>query len=512
MKNLLSFIVLLAGISIMIACKKANVQPETEPPVEEVIENDESFLKDSTLFYMKLLSLWQDYIIPRNVNSIEDATVLRSLTKKYDTAEDVLNYLTSLTPVDLGTGKPIDRYSFLDREGEISREIQSAVASSYGMYVFYLQTKEAFADADNAYLYVRMVDVNSPAYEAGIRRGDRILSLAGRTDIDWNTQERQQFKGINNALGSSSMNVKWVTPNSVITEKLITNSIYNFNPILNNKVFEINSDIKGAQKVGYLAFSSFVNIEDRGVKTKMYDDFQKVFNSFENEQINSLIVDLRYNGGGAVNTAEYLADKIIPLSGDKKKMYYYKVNDVLEKQWRWTAQDSAFGPVNFDKKGQLNLSTVYFLVTKSTASASEMLINTLRPHMNVVVIGSEKTYGKPVGFFGIPIKHGKSKVEIYATSFQMFNANNFGDYFGGLAPDKITDEDFLKDFGDPREGFIAEALYHARTNSFSTLTKTAVASKDKLRNQNSKNIKNVNSRPSDVGMFKFNNGTLRLKE
>ncbi|ERJ58271.1 S41 family peptidase [Sphingobacterium paucimobilis] len=512
MKKILSYLVLLAAISFSVGCKKNLVEPKPEEPPIEIVEEDELFLKDSTLLYTKLLSLWQDYIIPRNLASLDDPTVLRSLTKNYNTAENVLNYLMGLTPIDPTTGKPIDRFSFLDREGEISREIESAVASSYGMYVFYLQTEEAFRDAGNAYLYVRMVDVNSPAYAAGIRRGDRILSLAGRTDLDWNNQQRQNFKGLNEALKSSSMNVRWATPNSVTNEKLITNSIYNFDPVLENKVFEVNTNAKGIQKVGYLAFSSFVAIENKGIKTQMYADFEDIFNSFESSGINSLIVDLRYNGGGSVYTAEYLADKIIPAFSGKKKMYDFKMNDVLEKQWKWTAQDSAFGPVNFDKKGNLNLATVYFLVTNSTASASELLINTLKPHMNVVVIGSENTYGKPVGFFEVPIEHGESKVGIYVTSFQMFNSEGFGDYFGGLKPDKITYEDFLKDFGDSQEGFIAEALYHVKTGMYSTLTKAAIASKDRLRNQNSKNIKNINSRPSDMGMFKFNKETLRLKE
>lgn len=507
MRRIVAYITFLVLLASFVGCKKDRIERDEEIPKVEDVETDESFIKDSTLYYMKLLSLWQEYLIPRNVNDISTPSTLRSLTKKYETAEDVLDFLVSLTPNDPNTNKPIDRYSFLDRAGVVSSEIQDAVSTSFGMSVFYLKTQEAYNNGNNAYLYVRMVDINSPAYVAGIRRGDRILSINGNSRIDYNVQKAEGFKSINAALSSSSITVRWRTPTSIDTEKIIVSSQYTLNPILSNKVLEVEG-----RKIGYLAFSSFVNIINKGVYTQMYTDFEKVFRDFESTGVNSLIVDLRYNGGGAVNTAEYLANRIVPISADKKRMYTCKVNKVLSDDFKWTAQDSAFGPVNFQKKGNLNLGTVYFLVTKSTASASELLINVLKPYMNVQVIGSEKTYGKPVGFFGIPIERGKEKVEIYAISFQMFNADAFGDYFGGLALNKTTREDFLKDFGDPQEGFIAEAILHITKGYYSTATKSAIATADRIRNENSRNIMNVNKRVSDLGMFKFNEETLRLKE
>ena len=494
-------------INLLGSCSKKIDGPEGEEVDNTFDKSDESYLKDSTLYYTKLLSLWQDYIIPRNVNDILDSMKVRSITKNFDKAEDVLDNLVSLTPIDPSSNKPIDRFSFIDREGTVSDEIQNAVATSFGMYVFYLQTQEASLDNDNAYLYVRMVDVNSPAYAAGVRRGDRILSINGNTKIDYNTQRAQNFAGVNTALNSSSMKVKWRNPQSQDTEKDLISSSYAFNPILNSKVFDTN-----AGKVGYLAFSSFVNIVNNGALSKMYLDFENIFNSFESSDISSLIVDLRYNGGGAVATAEYLADKIAPASANGKLKYSYQVNRVLGNDWGWNKQDSSFGPVYFSKRGNLDVTKVYFLVSSSTASASELLINTLDPYMDVYVIGREKTYGKPVGFFGLPMGK-KSEVEIYVTSFQMFNANDFGDYFGGLALDKVAYEDYLKDFGDPEEGLIAEALYHAKNGSFSTGigTKQAISSKDLLRNKRSVNIKNINLKASDLGMFKFKSDGIRLK-
>ncbi|WP_140937459.1 S41 family peptidase [Sphingobacterium lumbrici] len=507
MKKYVWLILGIGFLGILQSCKKNPTKIEDPVEVdkgpESEFEKKEAMLKDSVFYYTKLLSLWQDYMPPRNVNDITNSSILRSYTSKYGTAEDVLDFLIALTPNDPSTNKPIDRFSFLDRGGLVSGEIQNAVATNYGMYVFYLQTPMS---GNNAHLYVRMVDVNSPAYEAGIRRGDRILLIDNKSNLDYNSQQSQGFKGISEALNSSSMKVRWVTPDSKIIEKTITSSLYNFNPILSDKVFDVND-----KKVGYLAFSSFVNIENKGVLTKMYTDFQTIFHSFEQESITELIVDLRYNGGGAVNTAEYLADKIAPSSADGKKKFYYKLNEVLE-EWEWTEPGEEFAPVYFDKSGSLNLSKVYFLVSRSTASASELLINSLVPYMNVQIIGPEKTYGKPVGFFGLYMDKEKS-VELYATSFQMFNANDFGDYFDGLTPNKITYEDFFKEFGDPEEGLISEALYHIKNNKYHTGStgNSASSSKEGLLRDKTINIKNIGERAHDYGMFKFKGTHLKIK-
>lgn len=283
---------------------------------------------------------------------------------------------------------------FLDRAGVISGEIYGAVAKSFGMYVFYL-------DDD---LYVRMVDKNSPAYIAGVRRGDRILSINGNTKIDYPTQLKENFKTVNGYLNESTMLIKFGKPSGVIEEKQIANVQYNIDPILDSRVINFEG-----KKVGYLAFSSFVSIMEKNVFTRMHTDFENVFNSFDAEGINDLIVDLRYNGGGSVLTAEYLADHIAPLAADKQQMLYYEMNTVLSRDWEWTAEGEEFGPVKFAKKGKLNLPKVYFLVTRSTASASELLINSLKPYMQVHIIGTyvrnekkeavaQNTYGKPVGF------------------------------------------------------------------------------------------------------------------
>jgi len=504
MKRLLYTLSLISFITFG-SCEKTKApEPEPDPivPSNQWDISAEAYLKDSTLYFTKLFSLWQNDIVPANINDLLDSVKVRNITKKYDKAENVLDYLIGLTPKD-AAGAPLDRFSFLDRKGTVSEEIQNARSTSYGMYVFFLQTLESAPN--NADLYIRMIDLNSSAYVAGLRRGDRILSIDGNTKLDYNTQRAQNFKGINDALNSESMKVKWRTPSGQEFEKTINSVQYSINPVLSSWIKDIDN-----KKVGYFAFSSFLSIvNDKNEPTALQTNFEKLFASFESQGVKHLIVDLRYNGGGSTLTAEYLANKIVPSTATGKRMYYYKLNSFLEQDKEFM---NGFAPVDFSKKGNLALSKVYFLVTSSSASASELLINSLKPYMDVQVVGSENTHGKPVGFWGYPIGKKAAAAELYATSFQMFNAADFGDYYDGLAPNKITKENYFKDFGDVEEGFIAEAISHIKTGTYSTGTRSAMNAKDLQRVNNTYLIKSINSnRASDLGMFKFNTENIRVK-
>ncbi|RZL31647.1 MAG: hypothetical protein EOO96_15730, partial [Pedobacter sp.] len=142
----------------------------------------------------------------------------------------------------------------------------------------------------------------------------------------------------------------------------------------------------------------------------------------------------------------------------------------------------------FAKRGSLNgLTRVYFLVAGGTASASELLINNLKPVMDVKLIG-RKTYGKPVGFFSLRI----DKKDLYIPQFQTKNQSGFGDYFDGMAVDKDVVDDLTKDFGDPSEKLLAQALNYSATGAFtsylkeSTLSSTSGVSRQVIDSNNEK--------------------------
>ena len=117
----------------------------------------------------------------------------------------------------------------------------------------------------------------------------------------------------------------------------------------------------------------------------------------------------------------------------------------------------------FHKKGNLNLSRIFFVVSDNTASASELLINNLRPYMDVKLVGPSKTYGKPVGFFPIPV----ADWYVFPVSFRSTNKNGSGNYFDGFALDSEVPDGLDKDWGDKQEAALASILKYLGTGSFS---------------------------------------------
>jgi hypothetical protein len=110
----------------------------------------------------------------------------------------------------------------------------------------------------------------------------------------------------------------------------------------------------------------------------------------------------------------------------------------------------------------LNLQRLFVITTHSSASASELIINSLRPYMPVVVVG-DTTYGKPVGQYGIRFC---DKI-LAPVAFSIKNANNEGDFFDGIAPTCTAGDDYLHELGDTGEASYAEALNYIRTGSCS---------------------------------------------
>ena len=502
MKRIFPVIFLSILFFLPISCKKSTNGKITDNEFEECDIKDplEVQIRDTVFYYTKLFSLWQEYMPPRKVDDILDPDVVQRHARKFCSGEEVLDFMMGLTP--LFEGKPVDRYSFLDRTQEVSDEIQKGVASSYGLYLFYLSS-----DGQDADLHVRMVDKGSPAYLAGIRRGARIYSMNGKTNLGYSQQLSKNFKDVNEALSSENLDIEFQNPEESKKEVDIQNTRFDLDPLLADTVYTIDN-----HKIGYFAYNSFINVGVPGNRNAFYNQLEAMFTQFENEHINELIVDLRYNGGGSVLTAEYLANRLVPTSAAGGLMYENKVNAVLE-DWGWTEPGDVFPPVYFTPEGNLDLSRIYFLVSDNTASASELLINVLKPYMDVKMVGvyggadasnnpvPKNTYGKPVGFFGYPIVN--EDIELYVTSFQMLNKNKEGDYFGGLVPDDHAFESFFKDFGDPEEQLIEAALNHISLGDFTPMAMRKRAGLQPLQRDKSISLKDFGKDDRRNNMYKF---------
>jgi hypothetical protein len=182
-------------------------------------------------------------------------------------------------------------------------------------------------------------------------------------------------------------------------------------------------------------------------------DLTNVFAGFVGSGVTDMVVDLRYNGGGYVSLSEALANFLIKPSAGSNIMMTEQYNDNYSDLNEVTM---------FEKRGSLNIDNLYFIVTDNTASASELLINNLKPYMNVKLVGPAPTYGKPVGFFPIPV----GDWYVFPVSFRTTNGQGQGNYFDGIPVDKQVEDGLDKDWGDIQEALLSTVLTHVATGSF----------------------------------------------
>ncbi|WP_316803619.1 S41 family peptidase [Pedobacter nototheniae] len=435
------------------SCKKNNSQPEDNNPATPETNNlqtpttDRNLLtRDSIFLYAKQTYFWNigmpsyDNFNPRQYSSNENVvTAIRALQSN---------------------GKK-DKYSFID-DGAVAGQL-SGVSGDYGF--------SANFDNDDV-LRIKFVYAGSPADKQNVKRGYRITKVNGSTNV---SRDKGNLDFLNGAIFGSnpSVSLTLLPTGGTAFDVTITRESYAINPVLFAKTYTV-----GSGKIGYIVFNSFT--------TNALPKLDAAFKTFAKDGITELVVDLRYNGGGSVATANAFTNLIAPPAQNGKVMYTTYFNQtmqdgkatILENQkfyyqgTMYSMFDNSYKPTQaagnqelFKKRGEVNnLARVYFLVTNNTASASELLINNLKPVMDVKLIGST-TYGKPVGFFSIRI----NKSDLYIPQFQTKNSVNFGDYFNGMAVDKTVVDDLSVDFGDTNENLLAQALYYSVNSKFSVI-------------------------------------------
>lgn len=282
---------------------------------------------------------------------------------------------------------------------------------------------------------VRLLDVyeGSPAYLGGLRRGDRIVAVDGRP-----IEEILQQEGFSASLGPPEVGVtvelSWRNVAGEQFTHTFTKAVVTIPPVSSATLLDTPT---GA--VGYLLFRAFVEPADPALN--------RAFADFGAAGISDLVVDLRYNSGGLLSVAEILANLIGGAVTQGQIQYTLEYNP-----------DNAFrNDTRFfrDTGNALDLQRVVFITTRSTASASELVINALEPFVDVVLIGGT-TFGKPVGQLGFPF----CEKILRPVSFRIVNAIGTTDYFDGFSPDCAAPDDLENVFGDPQEASLAEALYY----------------------------------------------------
>lgn len=387
---------------------------------------------------------------------------------KYAKADDALEYLIKLK-VDPSTNKPIDKYSFLDKIGGLSGEIGEGKKS--GDYGFMIQP--APNNDKQIAFYVNYVFAASSAGKAGVERAYEIVEVNGSSDVHPKLKdpthldtESSGFKNVVNAfVNSTSASFKFRRPNGTILETSLMRGDFDINSVLHSSTYEVN-----AKKIGYIVFKQF--LEEKSV-TELKDAFTK----FESEGISELIVDLRYNGGGSVATCEILSSLIAPPSTNGQVMHYTVYNKLLDEYFK-SKEGNEYNITKFKKENNLAINRVFFIVSENTASASELLINNLKPHMEVKLIG-ERTYGKPCGFWATPIGYDRKSTatkvgyDLYAVSFETLNSKKEGRYYSGMPVDKEAIDDYRYEWGNKNEPCFGQALYYIANGSFADAKKSS---------------------------------------
>jgi C-terminal processing protease CtpA/Prc len=460
-------IALTFGFLIFASSCKKDPKPSTvtSPVVPVVTATRAELTKDSIYLYTKDTYLWNDGMPSYDVFK----------PRSYANDQGILDAIIKLP----GTNKPTDKYSFLD-DGSVSTSL-GGVSGDFGFSVFYNNSED---------LRVKFVSPNSPAAATDLKRGYQITSINGRSGSNLSSTDQANLNFVSNAVFGSANTVSLTVkkPDGTSQNLTIARASYANNPILATKLLTV-----GSKKVGYIVYNSFT--------TNSRDALRDAITKFHTDGATELIVDLRYNGGGSVATAEILTNLIAPASVNGQVMYttywtktmqdgnakilanqpLYDPNGKLQTytngvNGKWaTYADINFKPTfdagnveNFSKEGSANFKKIYFLVLSGTASASELVINNLQGVMNsdVKLIG-RKTYGKPVGFFAINI----DKLDLYVPQFETKNQKNVGGYYAGISVDKEVSDDVTRDFGDPKEALLATALSYSENGFFSVSAK-----------------------------------------
>ncbi|MDA1064378.1 MAG: S41 family peptidase [Proteobacteria bacterium] len=373
-------IVVLVSI-LLVACSSSDGNGGNGAAAPNSCSNDDQkrFVRDA----MQDWYLWNN-LLPNNIS-----------VGNYASPEALLADLMTYSPDD-GSGQPIDHFSF------IGSAAADAAFFGEGKYEGFGFSSEQFAADD---IRLTQVFANSPADLGGLARGQRIIELGGRT-----VAAIQAAEGINAVLATSPLTFLMREPGGTQFTTTITRGIVTITPVPQYRVIAAGDG--SGRMVGYVELASFISTAN--------SELSAVFADFIANGVNDVILDLRYNGGGLVSTANLLGDL---LGGDVAE-------NLVFSETHFNA-DRAAANNSIDFFGRLaasmSLSRLVVVASDSTASASELVINSMAPHVEVTIVGGS-TFGKPVGQVGFEFC---DKI-LRLTAFQTVNADGFGDYFDGI--------------------------------------------------------------------------------
>jgi carboxyl-terminal processing protease len=366
----------LSVLFLMVSCSKE----EASLPEDFVVSTDDEInyfiWKGLNLYY-----LWQEDVPTLADNRFSNLEELYTFFRGNESPEATFNSLLNIPGTTDRFSRIVDDYVALENSFQ---GINLSTGMEFGLV--------RYTDVNtNVFGYVRYVVPNSSAETSGIMRGMYFNTVNGTQITDTNYRDLLFSDATSLSLGLADFNAGNPIANN--TEVPLSKSEIQENPIAISKVIK-----DGSKKIGYLMYNQFASSYDQQLNV--------VFNTFKVEGIDDLIIDLRYNPGGSVRTSSYLGSMVTGQFAEEvysKQVWNTKVTNALSADefidifpTRITKTDGNSSVVVDEAINSLNLERVYFIVTGSSASASELIINALEAHIDVKLVGSA-TVGKQVG-------------------------------------------------------------------------------------------------------------------
>jgi carboxyl-terminal processing protease len=350
-KKLGAFIILLLTL---ISCSSDPINPEIEDPqIQDVSIQD---------FMWRAMNLW--YYWQSEVPNLADSKRQNTLTYLEYLQEnpDPKTFIESLLFEE-------DRFTFYaDDYTELTNTL-AGITKSNGLEFGLVLVAEG---SDQVLMYTRYTIKGSDAELKGVQRGDLFNRVNGTVLTTANYADLLFSEADTYTLGKTALvDGSFIDLNEAIT--LTKEASLAEHPIYLDTIYQIED-----KKIGYLMYNAFIGSYDTEV--------MNVFDRFQSNGVDELIVDLRYNSGGSTASARKIASRI----------YNAEPGTVFAKQdWnsKWNAAFGSSVVDTFDPVKGIGLSRVFILTETTSASASELLINGLDPHMQVIQIG-DTTRGK----------------------------------------------------------------------------------------------------------------------